>query len=129
MTIDELMSKTEILKDKTFETAYIGEITNKENSHKFKYPGIYILTDKNDGIVYIGSAYARNLRDRLMQYHQTRNSGNNSLYLDLIDAGLASEENAYNYILSLKINAYESYSDEYKLIEIAGVSIVNKMGK
>lgn len=127
MTIKELMSKTEILNDKNCETALMKEIKDKKNL--FQYPGVYILTDENDEIVYIGSAYARNLRDRLMQYQQQRNTGNNSLYLDLIDAGITSEENAYSYILSLKINAYESYSEEYELIKIANISIINKMGK
>ena len=62
-----------------------------------------------------------------MQYQQKRNTGNNSLYLDLIDAGITSEDNAYDYILSLKINAYESYSEEYELIKIANISIINKI--
>lgn len=117
----------DLLKDKEIsEYCKLGEITESCNKDKFKYRGVYILVD-NDDVVYIGSAYARNVRDRLLQYQQTQNSGNSSLYSDLIEGNKCTKDVAYKYIKSLTAYAFYDESLEYKLIKCCD-SAVNIAG-
>ena len=125
MTIDEL-------KQKCIEADWSTEVVCsfkelKENKDLLKYVGIYILTD-GDEVVYIGSAYTRYLRKRLLQYQQKLGSGNQNLYDDLIESGKTDEENAYDYIISLTIHAIKDKSLEYVLIQNCD-SAVNFVGK
>ncbi len=127
MTIDEL-KQNELIVGKTIETSKLSELKNGVNKTKFKYPGVYILVDKDNEVVYIGSAYARNIRDRLLQYQQTKNTGNSTLYSDLIDGKKCVESNAEEYIKSLTAYGFKDESTEYKLIQ-ACKSAVNIAGK
>ena len=125
MTIDEL-------KQKCIEADWSTEVVCsfkklKENKELLKYVGIYILTD-GDEVVYIGSAYVRCLRERLLQYQQKRGSGNRNLYKDLIDSGKTTEKLAYKYITSLTIHAIKNESLEYVLIQKCDTA-VNFVGK
>lgn len=132
MTIEELKNKANkvgnLLVNKTFETCKLSDIKNKGNSTKFKYCGVYILTDEDNQIVYIGSSYARTVRERLLQYQQENGTGNCTLYKDLIDGGKCSKTNARDYIKSLTANAFFDESLEYKLINLAD-GVVNIAGK
>lgn len=132
MTIEELKNKANedgnLLVNKTFETCKLSDIKNKGNSTKFKYCGVYILTDEDNQIVYIGSSYARTVRERLLQYQQENGTGNCTLYKDLIDGGKCLETNAGDYIKSLTANAFSDESLEYKLINLAD-GVVNIAGK
>ena len=129
MTIEELKKKTGgLLVDKTFETCKLSNIKDKENSKKFKYCGVYILTDDGNQIVYIGSSYVRTVRERLLQYQQEKGTGNYTLHKDLIDGRKCLEINAIEYIKSLTANAFFDESLEYKLITMAD-GVVNITGK
>lgn len=95
MKFDELKNH-DLLKNKEIsEYCKLGEIKKSHNKDKFKYRGVYILVD-NDEVVYIGSAYARNVRDRLLQYQQNKNSGNSTLYSDLIAGNKCTKAGAKN---------------------------------
>ena len=126
MKIDELKQKCSELNSKTIEMCKLSEV--KKNKDKFKYRGVYILTDEEGEIVYIGSAYVRNVRERLMQYQQSKNSGNSTLYKDLIDGGKCKEDEAEKYIKSLTAHAFQDNSLEYRLIENCETA-VNISGK
>ena len=99
----------------------------KEDTNILKFTGVYILTE-GDEVVYIGSAYTRYLRKRLLQYQQSKNSGNATLYNDLIDAGKTTEKDAYTYITNLTIHAICDESLEYLLIQNCP-NAVNLVGK
>ena len=99
----------------------------KENNKLLKFTGIYILTE-GDEVVYIGSAYTRYLRERLLQYQQKLGSGNKNLYNDLIESGKTTESLAFDYITSLTIHAIQDESLEYVLIQKCD-SAVNFVGK
>ena len=99
----------------------------KENPELLKFTGIYILTD-GDEVVYIGSAYTRYLRKRLLQYQQKLGSGNQNLYNDLIESGKTTKSLAFDYITSLTIHAIQDESLEYVLIQKCD-SAVNFVGK
>ena len=112
------------LKDRKHEECQINTLKNPCNKNKFKFAGVYVLVDEDDEVVYIGSAYCRNIRERLLQYQQGPNTGNSSLRKDFIDAKKADDNNVLDYIQSLKAYAYEDESLEYRLI--AGTdSVVN----
>ena len=111
---DFLEKNKELLKGKQGDECLFSLL--KENTKLFLYPGIYVLADQDEEVVYIGSAYARNLRSRLLQYQQKRGSGNSTLFKDLIDGGKTTKDNARNYILSLKIYSFKDESLEYILI-------------
>lgn len=129
MAIEELKNTTgNLLKEKTFETCKLSDIKDEKNSTKFKYCGVYILTDKQSQIVYIGSSYARTVRERLLQYQQENGTGNCTLYKDLIDGGKCLETNVRDYIKSLTANAFFDESLEYKLINLTD-GVVNVAGK
>lgn len=50
---------------------------NFQNLNVFAFRGVYIIHEKNNGkIVYIGSAYARDINIRLKQYLRPNDSGN-----------------------------------------------------
>jgi len=119
MTINELWEKNQNLfniKDLKGPVV-LGLI--KEDTEVFKFPGVYILVEENEKIVYIGSSYVLTVRIRVMQYQQKRGTGNDDLYCDLINAKFTDEVNAESYIKKLKVYAYEDRSLEYKLIELA----------
>lgn len=121
------LKNNELLKDKEIsDDCKLGEITESHNKDKFKYRGVYILVD-NDEVVYIGSAYARNVRDRLLQYQQNKNSGNSTLYSDLVDGNKCTEDDVKEYIKSLTAYAFPDESLEYKLIKCCD-SAVNIAG-
>lgn len=125
MTIQELKKEYEKVDWSTETVCSFKDL--KDDSNLLKFTGVYLLTE-GDEVVYIGSAYARYLRKRLLQYQQAPNSGNYTLYKDLIDAGKTKESEAYNYITGLTIHAIKDESLEYLLIQKCP-SAVNLIGK
>lgn len=127
MKIFELLN-SELIKDKTIESCKLFDMKNQENKDKFKYQGVYILVDSsNDEVIYVGSAYARFVRKRLLQYQEKKNTGNSSLYLDLIENSVTISESAESYIKSLTVYSFKDESLEYKLINMID-SLANKVG-
>ena len=124
MTIDELKQKCTEADWSTEVVCSFKEL--KENKKLLKFVGIYILTNGNE-VVYIGSAYTRCLRERLLQYQQKFGSGNKNLYKDLIDSRKTSKRCARNYIINLTIHAIQDESLEYILIQKCD-SAVNLVG-
>lgn len=125
MTIEELR---EVYKEARWDTEVECTFKElKENTNLLKFTGVYILTEGNE-VVYIGSTYTRYLRKRLLQYQQAKNSGNSTLYNDLIDAKKTTPSDAYNYITNLTIHAIQDESLEYILIQKCP-SAVNLVGK
>jgi hypothetical protein len=136
MKIDDLLNKAKselclnIDITKMLSNAIYLKNENLSRKKNFCYPGVYFLFDKKDEVVYIGSSYARNVHDRLLQYtHDPSMDTGNTLANDLIDAGCTDPSNVCAYISSLRVVAFEDKSVEYKLISIAGTAIVNKHGK
>ena len=136
MKIDELISiaqkqypqekipSVEVLKKESV-------LLKKENLSRkdnFNYQGIYILCNKKDDVVYIGSAYVQTVHKRLLQYTSSKDTGN-SLISDIIDMGLAKDNSAaMEYIKNLRIYAFPNDSLEYMLIKTTNVGIINKVG-
>ena len=125
MKFTELKATCAQLKNKKWHECKLLEI--KEKQTDFNFQGVYILT-KDDEVVYIGSAYARNVSERLKQYPRRKQSGNQTLYNDLIDSGKCDKDEAESYIKSLEVHAFEDESTEYKLIDKCGLFIANKAG-
>ena len=65
MNITDLLSNCHNIVDGTF-----------DDLNKFDFCGVYILSDENDAVVYVGSAYERTVQKRLHQYLRPNNSGN-----------------------------------------------------
>ena len=91
----------------------------------FDFPGVYIIYDEKDDIVYVGSAYSRNIKDRLEQYKTKSKTGNtlanNICKLDnnLKDSDMINDEQlteAIEIIKKFKILAIPHEDLEYKLI-------------
>ena len=136
MKIDELISiaqkqypqekipSVEVLKKESV-------LLKKENLSRkdnFNYQGIYILCNKKDDVVYIGSAYVQTVHKRLLQYTSSKDTGN-SLISDIIDMGLAKDNSAaMEYIKNLRTYAFPNDSLEYMLIKTTNVGIINKVG-
>ena len=125
MTIQDLKNSVTTANWNTEKVCTFKEL--KENPELLKFTGIYILTD-GDEVVYIGSAYTRYLRERLLQYQQKLGSGNKNLYNDLIESGKTTKSLAFDYITSLTIHAIQDESLEYVLIQKCD-SAVNFVGK
>lgn len=125
MTFEELkQEKADVLGDKKFVKS---DFDNISKSDDFNMPGVYILVEKESKeVVYIGSAYARNLNERLVQYRY-KGSGN-TLKKDLKDAGKIADGKFQEYLSSLEIYAFEEPSSEYVLLNTAGLFVVNKNG-
>ena len=101
---------------------------NLYHKNNFNYQGIYILCNKIDDVVYIGSAYVQTVHKRLLQYTSSKDTGN-SLISDIIDMGLAEDDSAaMEYIKNLRIYAFPNDSLEYMLIKTTNVGIINKVG-
>lgn len=93
---------------------------------KFDFPGVYIIYDENDEIVYIGSAYTRNISERLKQYISKSKSGN-TLANDICKLDFKVEktdaisdeqrEKALKKIRKFKILAIRYNDLEYNLIQ------------
>jgi hypothetical protein len=124
MTIQDLKKSVTVANWNTEKVYTFKEL--KENKELLKFTGIYILTE-GDEVVYIGSAYTRYLRERLLQYQQKFGSGNKNLYKDLIDSGKTTKGRAHNYIINLTIHAIQDESLEYILIQKCD-SAVNLVG-
>ena len=94
---------------------------------KFDFPGVYIIYDGNDEIVYIGSAYTRNISERLKQYISKSKSGN-TLANDICKLDFKVEktdaisneqrEKALKKIRKFKILAIRHNDLEYNLIQM-----------
>lgn len=125
MTIQDLKKLVTTANWNTEEVYTFQEL--KENNKLLKFTGIYILTE-GDEVVYIGSAYTRCLRERLLQYQQKFGSGNKNLYNDLIESRKTTKAHAHNYIIKLTIHAIKDESLEYVLIQKCD-SAVNFVGK
>ena len=67
------MKITELLESKGINDYVTG---NFKDLSKFKFKGVYIVCDESDEVVYIGSAYARDIEVRLSQYIIKGDSGN-----------------------------------------------------
>lgn len=106
------------------------EVFNKKNLKKYDYPGIYIITDGNDEVIYIGSAYAgdRTIAVRLEQYFY-KGSGN-TFANALVRAGKAQDTDAA--LLLIKGEKYRFVGFEHKNLEYELIakcdSIINKAG-
>lgn len=92
----------------------------------FDFSGVYIISDKKDRVVYIGSAYARTIKVRLQQYLRTHDSGNTlgkTIAKKLSDSKKYDDEakekieEAIEKIKSYKIYAIPHKDLEYKLIQ------------
>lgn len=126
MTYKEFLEiNSSLLQGKERENCLFSEI--KDKNELFLYKGLYVLVDSNDEVVYIGSSYVRNLRSRLLQYQQKRNSGNRTLMNDLVEGNKTTKLNAHRYIKTLTIYTFEDESLEYKLIENTD-GVVNIIG-
>ncbi len=128
MKIEEVLNKALITEIGDFES-----LRNQKDS--FGFSGVYILCD-NDEVVYVGSAYARNIRCRLLQYLNENDSGNtlgktiakclsNSQTYD--KAAESKLPDAIQKIKSLKIYAIKHEDLEYFLIKCANPKF-NKNG-
>ena len=125
MTFEELKQ----CKSGIFENKKIVEsdFENISKSKMFNMPGVYVLVEKEtQEVVYIGSAYARNLRERLLQY--TRKGSGNTLKKDLIHINKTTSDDFGDYLKTLKIYAFEEFSSEYELLDTAGLIVANKAG-
>jgi hypothetical protein len=125
MTFEELKQ----CKSGIFENKKIVEsdFENISKSKMFSMPGVYVLVEKEtQEVVYIGSAYARNLRERLLQY--TRKGSGNTLKKDLIHINKTTSDGFGDYLKTLKIYAFEEFSSEYELLDTAGLIVANKAG-
>jgi len=125
MTFEELKkAKSGIFDNKEIVES---DFDNISKSKKFDMPGVYILVEKEtQEVVYIGSAYARNLRERLLQYR--RKGSGNTLKKDLINIKKTTSDDFSNYLKTLKIYAFEERSSEYELLDTAGLIVANKAG-
>jgi len=125
MTFEELKkAKSGIFDNKEIVES---DFDNISKSKKFDMPGVYILVEKEtQEVVYIGSAYARNLRERLLQYR--RKGSGNTLKKDLIHIKKTTSDDFSNYLKTLKIYAFEERSSEYELLDTAGLIVANKAG-
>ena len=125
MTFEKLkQEKADVLGDKNF---VISDFDNISKSDDFNMPGVYILVEKESKeVVYIGSAYARNLKERLVQYRY--NGSGNTLKKDLEYIGKAGQDEFKNYLSTLEIYAFEERSSEYQLLDTAGLIVANKAG-
>ena len=102
-----------------FQSDEIDCLTNDNLNRKrnFNFSGIYILCD-GDEVVYVGSAYARSIHDRLLQYtHDPNTDSGNTLVKDIMDIKEMSKHEAIEYIKTLKVYAFENKSLEYRMIE------------
>lgn len=125
MTILELTKKEPKLQ-KFLEKQELGKFSELKGNKNFKFKGIYLILDENK-IIYIGSAYTRDVHARLMQYTREKDTGN-TLAQDIIDSGYKkTPKEAIEYIMSLNIVAFPYTDFEYDLINKTD-SIINKNG-
>ena len=104
---------------------------------KFDFKGVYILLD-NDEVVYIGSSYTRNIKERLNQYILETDTGNSlGKTIAKTIAGSTSFDNSAREKMTdavkkikndLKIYAIKHTDLEYTLINDYS-PIYNKKGK
>lgn len=103
----------------------------------FDFCGVYILCDKNEDIVYIGSAYARTIKIRLQQYLRPKDTGNTlgkTIAKKIASTTKFDEEaksmmqEAVRIIQNFKIYAIEHNDLEYQLINLAKPDY-NNLGK
>ena len=97
----------------------------------------YIIYDgKTEDVVYIGSAYARTIKERLQQYTRKSDTGNTLLHAickkdhnvaKVKDITLIQKNEAIKKILSFKIKAIPHEDLEYRLIH-AGNPLYNTAG-
>lgn len=100
-----------------------------EDMAVFDFSGVYIICDKEDDIVYVGSAYDRTIKIRLQQYLRPSDTGNT---LGKTIAKKLSRSKTYNdkakerikdaikIIKTCKICAIPHEDLEYKLIQDFG---------
>jgi len=96
------------------------------NLSSFEFKGVYILYNSENEVVYVGSAYARNISDRLSQYMRKKDRGNSLLHsICKFEFGVSKveeisnkqREDALAIIKTLKIKAIHHKDLEYQLIE------------
>ena len=102
---------------------------------KFAFNGVYIICNKDDEIVYIGSAYARDISIRLNQYLSKSDTGNTlgkTIATKLANQTKYNNEakkrigEAVDMIRQFKIYAIPHEDLEYQLIELANPKYNNK---
>lgn len=115
MNVQDIKSK--------YKNAVIGDFNSLDD---FDFSGVYIICDKEDDIVYVGSAYARTIKIRLKQYLRPSDTGNT---LGKTIAKKLSRSKTYNdkakerikdaikLIKKCKICAIPHEDLEYKLIQ------------
>lgn len=103
---------------------------------KFDFKGVYVICDK-DEVVYVGSAYARTIAERLKQYNSKSDAGNTlgksvakclSGSCKYDDSAKTKIGEAIDKIRGFSIYAFEHKDLEYQLIELAK-PIYNNYGK
>lgn len=114
MKIEELIKEYEIVQ---------GDFNNL---NRFDFEGVYIIYEpKTREIVYVGSAYARKISERLKQYKQKDDTGNTLMHaickkeynVDKVKKIKNKEKNnAMKIIDSLEIYAIPHRDLEYELI-------------
>ena len=94
---------------------------------KFDFKGVYIICDNSD-VVYVGSAYARTIEQRLKQYISKSDTGNTlgkAVAKELSGSKTYNQEaqakmdKAIERIKTFKIYALHYEDLEYKLIHLA----------
>jgi excinuclease UvrABC nuclease subunit len=92
----------------------------------FNFKGVYILYEsKTQEVVYVGSAYARNINERLKQYLRVNDSGNSLMHAickedfnvnKVKEIDNEQKRKAVDKIKTLKIKAIHHKDLEYQLI-------------
>lgn len=100
--------------------------TNFKNLSKLNFCGVYIICDKDNEVVYVGSAYARSIQARLKQYLSPKDTGNTlgkAIAKSLAQSKKYDEnaklkmKDAIIKIKTYKIFAIKHNDLEYKLID------------
>lgn len=117
MDVENLIKKYQIV-ESTF-----------EDLSKLDFLGVYIIYDPNNKeVVYVGSAYARTIKERLSQYIKANDSGNTLMHaiskkeynVDKVkDITAEQRQEAVDKIKKFKIRAIPHNDLEYQLIREA----------
>jgi len=78
----------------------------KENAMKYNEKGVYRIMDSDENIVYIGSAYLRPIKKRLVQYFIRKDTGN-TLLKQLKNKMRDDEIDKYYSTLYVSVYEYE----------------------
>ena len=103
----------------------------------FDFKGVYIIYDKSNVVLYVGSCYTRNISERLGQYLELNDTGNTLMHAickvdynvqKVNDITGKQKQDAIDKIKEFKIKAIKYKDLEYQLINEAKPKY-NKVGK